>query len=209
MVFFFCFRFGRWAEKAGLFASLCFAHDARGLLVLPVSGACFEKRTRPFGPIGSKLKHLVQASLRRYFTFEPTASRFGSLFESRFRSRRRRKRDSNPRSPFGAYALSRRAPSATRSFLLNNQSVASPPPPAYTLAAPKNGTNGFANIARIIYSGKKYCKIYGVSSPRRFWATIRRDSAGERPRPNTYISFVIAASGVMSAPPVTPARASR
>ena len=55
----------------------------------------------------------------------PTFSKLkkGPKWDPSFKSYWRRAGDSNPRCPFGAYSLSRRAPSASRSALRNSRSI--------------------------------------------------------------------------------------
>ena len=91
----------------------------------------------------------------------------------------RRGRDSNPRSPFGAYALSRRAPSTTR-------------PPLLLKITAK-----IRNYFHTIYNS--------VSSPRRFFSRNFLTHLLSEYWPNKKNNFATAASVVQSLPPVTPA----
>ena len=60
----------------------------------------------------------------------PTFSKLkkGPKWDPSFKSYWRRAGDSNPRCPFGAYSLSRRAPSASRSALRNSRSIVTKQP---------------------------------------------------------------------------------
>ncbi len=211
---------------AGLFASLRFAHDARWLLVLHVSESVLrkERTCAPSGPSDfnqstSCKRACVGASvetrpLRRCGSFFSNPA-FGTVAFLELRFQKKRKRhpcgESGIRTHEALLELTH-FPGAHLQplghFSLKINLLHLKPSPHRPNRQGKNGMNGFANIARIINSGKNYNKFYRVISPRSDPASSERVSAGDSSRPRTYINLVIAASGVMSPPLVTPTPAS-